>query len=77
MNMIKIRVASGNGLLKAHMFSYLNSFSDSVHNLIDEMIIAASFILYISPGIATTLAVIFTRPPRNRGLRMHASRRSG
>jgi len=38
---------------------YLNVFGDGVHNLIDGMIIAASFSLNASIGVVSTIAVIF------------------
>lgn len=38
---------------------YLNILGDGVHNLIDGMIIAASFFLDVSLGVVTTIAVVF------------------
>ncbi|MEM2936367.1 MAG: ZIP family metal transporter [Candidatus Bathyarchaeia archaeon] len=38
---------------------YLNVLGDGVHNLIDGMIIAASFFLDVSIGVVSTIAVMF------------------
>ncbi len=38
---------------------YLNLLGDGIHNLIDGMIIAASFFLDISIGVVSTIAVMF------------------
>jgi zinc and cadmium transporter len=48
-------------------FAYLNLIGDSIHNFIDGMIIAASFTVDISVGIATTIAVIFHELPQEMG----------
>ncbi|MDH5419468.1 MAG: ZIP family metal transporter [Candidatus Bathyarchaeota archaeon] len=48
-------------------FVYLNVIGDGVHNLIDGMIIAASFFINISVGLATTIAVIFHELPQEIG----------
>jgi zinc and cadmium transporter len=50
-----------------HMFVYLNLIGDGIHNFIDGMIIAASFILSYDLGVATTLAVIFHEIPQEIG----------
>jgi zinc and cadmium transporter len=50
-----------------HTFAYLNLIGDGVHNFIDGMIIAASFILSYDLGIATTLAVVFHEVPQEIG----------
>lgn len=47
--------------------AYLNMFGDFVHNFIDGMIIAASFINGVTVGIATTLAVAFHELPQEVG----------
>jgi zinc and cadmium transporter len=49
------------------MFVYLNLFGDGVHNFIDGMIIAATFIVNLEIGFATTLAVIFHEIPQEIG----------
>lgn len=48
-------------------FSYLILISDAVHNFIDGLIIAASFIISFSVGTATFLAVAFHEIPRQLG----------
>lgn len=40
-------------------YVYINLFGDGIHNFIDGMIIAGSYLISIPLGIATTLAVIF------------------
>ena len=50
-----------------HPFAYLNLIGDGVHNFIDGLIIAASFIVGIPLGIATTLAVAFHEIPQEIG----------
>lgn len=48
-------------------FAYMNIFGDALHNLIDGMIIAASYLVSLPVGIATTLAVIFHEIPQEIG----------
>ena len=50
-----------------HPFSYVILVGDSAHNLIDGMIIAASFLVSIPIGVATTLAVILHEIPHEIG----------
>jgi zinc and cadmium transporter len=50
-----------------HPFSYTILFGDAVHNFIDGLIIAASFLVSIPVGIATTVAVIFHEIPHEMG----------
>ena len=50
-----------------HTFAYLNLFGDGVHNFIDGVVIAASFLASIPLGIATTLAVITHEIPQEIG----------
>ena len=50
-----------------HPFSYIILVGDSLHNFIDGMIIAASFIVSIPLGIATATAVIFHEIPHEIG----------
>jgi zinc and cadmium transporter len=50
-----------------HPFSYIILFGDSLHNFIDGTIIAASFIISIPIGIATTVAVVFHEIPHEIG----------
>jgi zinc and cadmium transporter len=48
-------------------FTYLILVSDSVHNFIDGLIIAASFIISFPLGVATTLAVALHEIPQELG----------
>lgn len=48
-------------------FSYVIMIGDGAHNFIDGMIIAASYMVSIPIGIATTLAVIFHEIPHEIG----------
>jgi zinc and cadmium transporter len=50
-----------------HMFVYLNLVGDGIHNFIDGVIIAATFMFSFSLGFATTLAVIFHEIPQEIG----------
>ena len=50
-----------------HTFAYMNLFGDAVHNFIDGMIIAASFVINIPLGIATSLAVVIHEIPQEIG----------
>lgn len=50
-----------------HPFAYLNLMGDGVHNFIDGVIIAASFIIEIRLGLITTIAVISHEVPQELG----------
>ncbi|MBM3233962.1 ZIP family metal transporter [Candidatus Pacearchaeota archaeon] len=50
-----------------HTFAYMNIVGDSVHNFLDGIIIAASYLISIPAGIATTTAVIFHEIPQEIG----------
>lgn len=50
-----------------HNFAYMNLLGDALHNFIDGLIIAASYLISIPTGIATTLAVIFHEIPQEIG----------
>lgn len=50
-----------------HPFSYVILVGDIFHNFIDGLIIAASFIINIPVGIATTTAVVFHEIPHEIG----------
>lgn len=50
-----------------HSSVYLTTFGDSLHNFIDGLVIAASFLVDIRLGIATSLAVIFHEIPQEIG----------
>jgi zinc and cadmium transporter len=50
-----------------HTFGYMNLFGDSVHNFIDGLVIASTFIVDYKLGIATTLAVAIHEIPQEIG----------
>jgi zinc and cadmium transporter len=50
-----------------HTFVYLNLIGDGIHNFIDGMVIAATFMLSFELGFATTLAVLFHEVPQEIG----------
>lgn len=50
-----------------HPYSYNILFGDTLHNFIDGIIIAGSYLVSIPVGIATTLAVIFHEIPQEIG----------
>ena len=50
-----------------HPFAIMNLFGDFLHNFIDGLIIAASYLASIPAGIATTIAVIFHEIPQEIG----------
>lgn len=50
-----------------HTFGYMNLFGDSVHNFIDGLIIASTFMVDFKLGLATTLAVAIHEIPQEIG----------
>ncbi|MCX6819488.1 MAG: ZIP family metal transporter [Candidatus Aenigmarchaeota archaeon] len=50
-----------------HTFVYMNLIGDGVHNFIDGLIIAASFVTDFNLGIVTTLAVALHEIPQELG----------
>jgi len=50
-----------------HTFGYMNLFGDSVHNFIDGLVIASTFIIDIKLGIATTFAIALHEIPQEIG----------
>tara|TARA_Y100000310_G_scaffold342259_1_gene444725 strand:+ start:2685 stop:3443 length:759 start_codon:yes stop_codon:yes gene_type:complete len=50
-----------------HAFAYTNLFGDGLHNFLDGMIIAASYLVSLPAGIATTVAVILHEIPQEIG----------
>ncbi len=60
---------------KVHPSAFTLLIGDGLHNLIDGMIIAGSFLISVPVGIATTLAVVFHEIPQeigNFGVLIHA-----
>ncbi|MGQ9721383.1 MAG: ZIP family metal transporter [Candidatus Jordarchaeum sp.] len=55
------------GVCDVHPFTYLNLFGDGIHNFIDGVLIAASYMLDINLGIVITLAVIAHEIPQEIG----------
>ncbi|MDP2910445.1 MAG: ZIP family metal transporter [bacterium] len=52
---------------KVAPFSYLVLISDGIHNFVDGLVIAASFIVSFPMGLVTTLAVAFHEIPQELG----------
>lgn len=50
-----------------HPVAYTNMIGDGLHNLVDGMIIAGSFLVDVRVGLATTLAVILHEIPTEMG----------
>ncbi|RLJ09152.1 MAG: ZIP family metal transporter [Candidatus Aenigmatarchaeota archaeon] len=50
-----------------HPFAYMNLVGDGVHNFIDGVVIAASYLASIPIGFATTIAVILHEIPQEIG----------
>ena len=55
------------GVCDVHAFTYLNLFGDGMHNFVDGMIIAASFVADFRLGIVTTIAVVLHEVPQEMG----------
>jgi len=52
---------------KIHTFVYMNLFGEAIHNFIDGLIIAASFVADIKLGLVTSLAVVLHEIPQEFG----------
>jgi zinc and cadmium transporter len=50
-----------------HPFAYMNLLGDGLHNFLDGVIIAASYLISIPVGIATTIAVALHEIPQEIG----------
>jgi zinc and cadmium transporter len=50
-----------------HPFAYMNLIGDSLHNFIDGLIVAGSYLISIPAGIATTIAVMLHEIPQEIG----------
>lgn len=55
------------GKCNIHAFTKLNLIGDSLHNLVDGMVIAGSFVVSTKLGIVTTVAVILHEIPQELG----------
>ena len=55
------------GECAVHTFGYMNLVGDSIHNFIDGLMIASTFMLDLKLGIATTLAVAIHEIPQEIG----------
>jgi len=52
---------------KVHSLAYMNLIGDGVHNFIDGLVIAASYVVSVPIGITTTIAVILHEIPQEIG----------
>ena len=52
---------------EVHTFTYLNLVGDGVHNFIDGIIIATSYLISWPLGLATSLAILFHEIPQELG----------
>jgi zinc and cadmium transporter len=50
-----------------HPLGYMNLFADGLHNLIDGVLIGASYLAGVQVGVATTIAVILHEIPQEIG----------
>ena len=55
------------GECDVHTFRYMNLIGDSIHNFIDGLIMAASFVVAIPLGITTTIAISVHEIPQEIG----------
>jgi zinc and cadmium transporter len=55
------------GQCHVHTFGYMNLFGDMIHNFIDGLILAATFLTDIKLGLITTLAVALHEIPQEIG----------
>ncbi len=55
------------GECDVHTFRYMNLIGDSIHNFIDGLIMAASFVVSVPLGITTTIAIATHEIPQEIG----------
>ena len=55
------------GKCDVHTYGYLSVMGDTIHNFIDGVLIAASFLISVPLGIVTALAVFFHEIPQEVG----------
>lgn len=55
------------GECEVHTFTYMNLIGDSIHNFIDGLIMAASFIISVPLGITTAIAISSHEIPQEIG----------
>ncbi len=55
------------GKKEIHSFTYMNLFGDALHNFVDGVVIAASFLHSMNLGLVTTLAIVFHEIPQEIG----------
>ncbi|MDP2908299.1 MAG: ZIP family metal transporter [Nanoarchaeota archaeon] len=55
------------GKCDVHVFTYLNLVGDAIHNFMDGLVIAASFVVNTNLGVVTTAAVIAHEIPQEFG----------
>ena len=55
------------GKCDVHTFSYMNLVGDSIHNFIDGLILAASFVTSVELGLTTTIAIAAHEIPQEIG----------
>lgn len=54
-------------ICEVHSFVYLNLIGDGIHNFLDGMIIAGSFLVSTEMGIVTTAVILFHEVPQELG----------
>jgi zinc and cadmium transporter len=55
------------GECQVHTFTYMNLIGDSIHNFIDGLIMATSFVISIPLGLTTTMAIALHEIPQEIG----------
>jgi zinc and cadmium transporter len=55
------------GKCDVHTFRYMNLIGDAIHNLIDGLILAVSFVVSVGLGISATIAIAFHEIPQEIG----------